>query len=201
MSDDLRSRDDDFDDSIRPRQTDGSVPPKSSKKWLWIILGIGAASILLCCVLGGVGSYFGLSAGGKIIAQGVQDEPAVQENIGTISDASIAVMRTGELAETEPGVMVIEMTGDKGSGELLLKQSPGGERFEDVRLLMPDGTEYPLRDFTLNGDGSVDRDAAPVDDDVINGVDPADDIDPVDAPADNAIEPIESDVVTPAGVN
>ena len=211
MSDDLR-RDDDFDNSIRPRRADGSVPQKSSKKWLWIILGVGAAALLLCCGLGGFGAYFGLSAVGQVIAEGVQDQPAVQENIGTVSKASIAMQRTAELAEADPGVMVLAVEGDKGSGELLLKQVQGTNRFENVRLLMPDGTEYPLEDFTLEEGpaGAVPSDA-PVelddetddadDDDnmVLDGLRQSEDAldsDPTDsAPTDS--EPVEVDA--PAG--
>ena len=142
----------------------------------------------------------------------MQDQPAVQENIGTVSKASIAMQRTAELAEADPGVMVLAVEGDKGSGELLLKQVQGTNRFENVRLLMPDGTEYPLEDFTLEeGPAGVVPNDAPVevddetddadDDDnmVLDGLRQSEDAldsDPTDsAPTDS--DPVEVDA--PAG--
>lgn len=122
-------------------------PPRkksSAGKIILILAGVGGVFLLLCC--GGIGamSWFGLSQVGNVVAQQVQDDPAIQEHIGEIQSSSFNMMATGELAEEtgEQGVIVLDVTGSKGSGKLRARME--GENVTQATLVLPDGQEFEL---------------------------------------------------------
>jgi hypothetical protein len=79
-----------------------------------------------------------------VVAQQVQDDPAIQEHVGDIQETNLNMMATGELAEEtgEQGVMVFDVTGSKGSGTIRARVE--GQDVTQATLVLPDGQEFEL---------------------------------------------------------
>jgi hypothetical protein len=133
----------------QPYQTYGSPPPPqrgSGMKIVWIVLGVLGVLGLLCC--GGF-TWFGswiMGVGAEAIAKQVEHTPAMQDHIGKLESASMNLVATGEYAQkhrNEKNVAVIDVTGSKGSGQLLVKTGPGNS-IEWAKLRLDSGEEFDL---------------------------------------------------------
>ena len=105
---------------------------KKRKLWPWflggclilvLLLGVGIAAI----------TWFGLKAMGTQARDSIATLPAVQQNFGALSDASID---TGALAQ---GLMAFSLTGERGEGRLAIKLNPQTGAFESATLTLPSG--------------------------------------------------------------
>jgi hypothetical protein len=113
---------------------DLNVPPTKSK--LPLILGIVFVLLLLCCGGGIAVVYFGLSYGSKEVAKmSINQSPQAREAIGDVQSASMDMSSMG----SNPGKMVLDVKGSKGSGKLFMKQDPGQQPVP-LELKMSDGT-------------------------------------------------------------
>ena len=117
-----------------------------------------AAVIVLILVVGGGWFLWNKSMGvlsDELIAA-VQDDPAVKEHLGELSEASMNLMATGKHPENQGknaggdnAVIVFDVTGAKGSGRIIAsmntKEAEGGDGkiFSSAYLKMGD-KRYPL---------------------------------------------------------
>ena len=108
---------------------------------------------VLCCVLCSGALVLGLNFSGEQVGLAVEDEPAVREHIGNITGGSMKFWRSVVATETELYIFAIE--GDRGRGEVWADESADGDRYENVRLVLPDGTKHPLSDLEIRSDGTV----------------------------------------------
>ena len=123
--------------------------------------GIGRGcliSIIVVVVLvigGGVGLYFwgtGYVEDQAKIA--VQDDPVLKEHIGEIEEIDLNLQATGtasgkqdEDAEEKRTVLVFDLVGSKGSGQLTVAMGQGekdGMAFSDGSITMSDGKKFDL---------------------------------------------------------
>ncbi|HEX5103548.1 MAG TPA: cytochrome c oxidase assembly factor Coa1 family protein [Pirellulaceae bacterium] len=120
-------------------------PPKSSKAWLWILLGVGGVGLLVCCGCGGLFLVGMGVVGNQLVAQ-LNADPNVQQHLGTVTSANVDWMATGEEGNKAPGksVMVFNVVGEKGSAKVIVEQTPGQQHFNNGRLRLPSGEEIPL---------------------------------------------------------
>jgi hypothetical protein len=124
--------------------------PKSSSPWLWILVGLGGAGLLVCCGCGGFAYYGWTQAMGIVEGEMVRrlnQDPVVQENLGTVTSAKVDLMASGQKSqEAGPGknVLVFHVVGDKGTGDVIAEQIPGQQAFTNARLVLPGGEEKPL---------------------------------------------------------
>lgn len=107
----------------------------------------------MCCVLCSGALVLGLNFSGEQVGLAVEDEPAVREHIGNITGGSMKFWRSVMATETELYIFAIE--GDRGRGEVWADESADGDRYENVRLVLPDGTKHPLSDLEIRSDGTV----------------------------------------------
>lgn len=140
----------------------GQAPPKK-KNTLLIVLGVLGALFLVaaigCC---GV-VYWTMGQANALITEAVKTElmgsAAVEEHFGEIKETSMSIVATGEVQQSEgdKNLLVMDVTGTKGDGQLILKQGPNNT-FTDIRIRLPDGTIIPATDEdTLDFDpGSID---------------------------------------------
>ncbi len=118
-------------------------PPKWSNAWLWVLLGVGGTMLVVCC--GCVGFFaFGFNlVGNQIVAQLNADQTA-QQHLGTVQSASMDFAAIGEESKKAgENVIVFQVKGDKSSGKVRARQSPGGA-FQDATLILPTGEEIDL---------------------------------------------------------
>lgn len=128
----------------------GSQPPprKSSKVWLWLLLGLGGLGVaaLVCC--GAVGIW-GMGALNNVMTQAMQEElggnPIIQQHIGQIESVSINIGATQKLQQGggNDGAAVMDIRGDKGSGQLIILQRPGQQPTIDLKL--PSGETFNVK--------------------------------------------------------
>ena len=123
----------------------GGQPPRKSRAWLWILLGVGGVSLLACCGCLGLFALGWNEIGRQLTAQ-LNADPIAQQHLGTVSSASIDLAATGEAAKQVQGKneqrIVFQVKGDKGSGKVRARQGPG--RFDDATLILPSGEEVKL---------------------------------------------------------
>src|SRR5688572_5449554 len=133
---------------------------QSSSTIIWIIvlvlvLVIGvpillvAVMLLGCCGLG-IGAYSAAQMTGEMARQQYGNHPVIQEHIGDIQSISPNFAATSEEqqkpASAGTSVIVFDVSGPKGSGQLIAQQQPGGEAgnmYSDARLRTSAG-EFPL---------------------------------------------------------
>ena len=127
----------------------GFPPPRKSRWWLWLLIGMGGAGVIVCCGCAGL-MYFGLSAAGNVMEgpmiSKLNADATAQEKLGTVTSAKWDMMATGkatEAAKNGTTVMVFHVTGEKGSGDVHADQAVGEKMFENARLIMG-GEEFPL---------------------------------------------------------
>ena len=125
------------------------APPRRSNKGLWI--GCGLASLLgllVCCGGFGMLSYFGLDAVGQVMKAEVENSPTVIEHFGQIESMRFNISATGlEAQDIQPGQgspMAFDVQGTKGSGQIVVHQSPGGQGIETAVLITADGQRIPI---------------------------------------------------------
>jgi len=124
-------------------------PPKSSNVWLWILLGVGGAGLLVCCGCGGFG-YMMMGEGFKVFEQNLQAQlsasPVAQEHLGEIQSVKMDFMEgVKRTDERKQQTMVFHVVGSKGSAEVEGDQPPfGGQAVMNPRLILPGGQEIPI---------------------------------------------------------
>lgn len=140
-----------------PYAAGGSIapPPKKSNglKIVLIILGVLGVGSLLCC--GGV--YFAGQWGigqvgemiGKALSAELQGNPTLEKEIGTIESLTWNIMKSGKETQDrdEQNLIVFDVKGSKGSGEIICKIKQGGGDEPTItwaKLRKPDGTEVDL---------------------------------------------------------
>lgn len=126
----------------------GYAPPKRSSAWLWILLGCGGVSALVCCGCGGF-IYFAMNTGFKVmeqeLAKRLKDEPAIQEHLGEVESVTFDFWASTKESQDRGKVFVFHVKGSKGNGDVLGKQpEPGGQMIRDAKLVLPDGNEVDL---------------------------------------------------------
>lgn len=124
-------------------------PAKKSRKGLWIGCGLVALLVpLLCC--GGIGmiGYYGLDVMGDMVRAEVENSPTVIEHFGEIESMSLDFSATAEEAQNiQPGQgspMVFDVQGSKGSGQIIIQQSGGGQGIDAAVLVTSSGERYPI---------------------------------------------------------
>jgi len=127
--------------SAGPGQT---MQPVRKSNTLWWILGIlGVLTIggaLVCCG----GSYFAFQFGTQVVADAVKTsiaaDPAIQEHIGNITDISMNLTATGAVGGGNK--MVLDLKGDKGTGQVEVVMAgggPEGQTLQSCVLILPNG--------------------------------------------------------------
>ena len=140
-------------------------PQRSSSAVLWIVilvlvLVVGLPILLVavmflgCCGLMGVGAYSAFHLTGEMAKQQFGADPVIQQHVGEIQSISLNLSATEE--ERQKGVaqganvVVFDVSGPKGSGQIIAEQLPGGppanqpgKAFSKARLRTSQG-EYPL---------------------------------------------------------
>jgi hypothetical protein len=146
----------------------GPPPPQqqSSSTVIWIVvlvivlvivLPVLAVAVLFlgCCGLMGFGAFAAFQVPAEAVKQQYANHPVIQEHIGEIQSVSINLGATGQEQQKSaddggatPGstLMVFDIRGSKGSGQIIAEQQPGdppGQAFSKATLRMPQG-EFPL---------------------------------------------------------
>lgn len=128
----------------------GYPPPRKSNIWLWILLGAGGAAVLVCCGCAGFG-WIGWNVGtgvlGTELVKQLNADAAAQQELGTVSSATLDLMATSKATQDADGrsVMVFQVKGEKASGQVHAEQAGGKEKlFRNARLILPGGKEVPL---------------------------------------------------------
>jgi hypothetical protein len=126
----------------------GQVPRKSNT-WLYILLGVGGGGLLLCCGCVAM-SWWGFSAGMGIVSAQLMNQlnadPVAQQHLGTVTSASVDLMASGEEQQRRgEQVLLFNVRGDRGSGQVIAEQAPGQQQqFRNAILRLPDGDEVQL---------------------------------------------------------
>ena len=142
-------------------------PPReqSSSTTIWIIvlvlvLVIGLPILLVavmflgCCGLMGVGAYSAFQMTGEMAKQQYAADPVMQQHIGEIQSITPNFTATSEEQQKQTtvgtNVIVFDVSGSKGSGQLIAEQQPGPQPpgspvkiFSNARLRTSQG-EFPL---------------------------------------------------------
>jgi hypothetical protein len=144
----------------------GSYPPReqSSSTVIWVVvlvlvLVIGVPIVLValmflgCCGLMGVGAYSAFQMPGEMAKQQYGNDPVIQQHIGEIQSISMNINATSEeqqKQQTAQGIIVFDVSGPKGSGQLVAVQDPNvkpgnqpGKIFSKATLRTSQG-EFPL---------------------------------------------------------
>jgi hypothetical protein len=121
-----------------------------------------AAIILILLAAGGGWLMWNKVTGmmGEELTRAIQDDPAIQEHIGTIEEAKLNLMATGKRPENQnkgsdgkQTVMVFDVQGSKGKGRVIAQIDGGAsegsaEMFQSATLDMGGGKTYPI---SVNG--------------------------------------------------
>jgi hypothetical protein len=113
-----------------------------------------AVVFLGCCGLFGLGMYSVSQLPAEMVKQQYANDPVIQQHIGEIQSATLNFADTAaEQQKQQPGqgapaatVMVIDVRGTKGSGQIVGHQEPGnppGKFFTKATLRTSQG-EFPL---------------------------------------------------------
>jgi hypothetical protein len=144
----------------------GSFPPQqqSSSTIIWVVvlillLVIGLPILLValvfvgCCGLIGVGTTFALQMPADMAKQQFGNDPVIQQHIGQLQSVSLNLTGTSEEQQKQTtagtNVMVFDVRGSKGSGQLIAEQQPSqagnspGKFFSKARLRTSQGV-FPL---------------------------------------------------------
>ncbi len=140
------SGDYDRDNRTGPYAAGPLQPPPAKSNAVWWILGILGVVLgggaLLCCG----GAFFAYrvatQAVAEVVKSAVEEDPAIQEHIGTISDLNVNLTATGN--SSGGNKMVFDIKGDKGSGQLEILMDNDGEN-QSVNsgvLVLPNGDKH-----------------------------------------------------------
>jgi len=126
-----------------------AAPPRTSWLWLWILLGIGAVGLLICCGCLGVG-WYGMRLGFNVLEEDLSrqlaGDPVAKEHLGEIQSVSFDMFASGQETESRgEEVLVFQAEGTKGKGKVVGKSPPDGSlTIQDPILILPDGKEVEL---------------------------------------------------------
>ena len=113
-----------------------------------IVLGVG----ILCCGCCGGGIYWMMGKGMKQLASSVETQyanhPVVQDKLGGIDSCTFSwgglISYAQENPNAEKGTIVFEVSGPKGSGQIIARQDPSNQQqVMDAKLIM-NGEEFEL---------------------------------------------------------
>lgn len=120
-----------------------SPPPAAAKPqrkiWPWALGGC-LVLLLLGALAVGAMLWFGVKQIGGQVQQTVTAIPGVSENFGVISDAGMDLGAMG----TTPGAMVFNITGEKGTGTLVVQIDPQTRAFQSATLTLPSGEKREI---------------------------------------------------------
>ena len=125
-------------------QVFGNPPPQRSRSpWAWCLWIVVIGGLLLVLAMAALVA-FGWGLFSDSAQSALQDDPAIQQHIGTIESMSLNFDGTSDAPGTNEFVWDVE--GDKGKGRVLahLVTDADGERLESGTLTLPDGREIPL---------------------------------------------------------
>lgn len=116
-------------------------PKKSSYLWLYILLGVLGFFALGCCGCVGLGMW-GMGRVqdelGKVMLAQAGQNPVVQEKLGEVRSARMNFIESAQESEKnpgQPGSLVFDVEGSKGSGKLVVQQDgPEKLKFRELRL-------------------------------------------------------------------
>ncbi len=127
----------------------GSQPtPPAKSKAIWWILGILGFVLVSGAVVCCGGGYLAFQAATGVVANQVKDavanDPAIQEHIGTINNASMNLSATS--AAGGANKLVLDVQGDKGSGQLevVVNNQTQPPTLESCVLVLPTGDRHEL---------------------------------------------------------
>ena len=123
-------------------------PPKKSRTGMWLLLifGGGGVMVLLCCG----GCIFLAMIGSEEESDQLRaryaDHPAVVEQIGEID--SLSRNWTDSLEDDDNNIWIFDISGDRGSGQLIIRESSSFSMEEELDLdwakLVTDAGEFEL---------------------------------------------------------
>jgi hypothetical protein len=119
-----------------------------SRAWivLAIVLGGGAAGVLLLCCGSGLGLvWFGVNVISAEVEDQLRDNPHLQEEIGSLESIRMDITRS--VAATDDDVMVFYVQGSQGAGTVTVKSkddAAGNTIVQAATLRRADGTEREL---------------------------------------------------------
>ena len=135
-------------------QDQGTTPTKKSGKGCLIGCGIaGILGLVLCCGGGVFLVQFGVGALGDQLQTQISGDPAIVEHIGSIESLEVdwgATIEEAQKSSDQESGLIFEIKGDKGSGQMLIKEDKGGDAGL-ATLIQADGTRIPI---DLEGGGS-----------------------------------------------
>jgi hypothetical protein len=120
-------------------------PPKSRKRLVWILVGVGGLATVLCCGGFGLLAYFGFGIISTEVRNQVRDHPVVVEYIGEIE--SFEMSFTESAATNDDETFVYEIKGTKGTGVLTAKHVTNDDGSEEIlwaKLRLPNGQQHHL---------------------------------------------------------
>ncbi|HZL90087.1 MAG TPA: hypothetical protein VFB96_17090 [Pirellulaceae bacterium] len=152
--------------ATQPNYGPPSYPPppqqSSSNTIIWIVvlvlvLVIGLPILLVavvflgCCGMFGLGMYSMSQIPAEMVKQQYSDHPVIQQHIGEIQSATLNFADTSAEQQKQPDgpgatVLVIDVRGTKGSGQIIGHQEPGnppGQFFSKATLRTKQG-EFQL---------------------------------------------------------
>jgi hypothetical protein len=129
----------------------GSPPPKrGSFLWLWILLGAGAAVVVVCLGCAGI-FYAGFNRNMAVMQDDLKShlatDPVAQERLGQVSKVELDFMASVQVSEGQSEKrMLFHVAGDKGSGDVVgtLQSDSGHETIHDCQLVLPSGEVVDL---------------------------------------------------------
>ena len=128
------------------RTDDPQMATKGGSGGLKIIAIIIIVLVLVggCCVGGIFVLRYAVDGGiGMAVKPQIEDTPAVETYIGSIDDISMAWGQTAQQAQSGSDDRVaLDVSGDKGTGLLVIKQGSTGLQNADWAILEIDGTSY-----------------------------------------------------------
>jgi hypothetical protein len=128
----------------------GYPPPRKSRAWLWILLGIGGLGVAACCGCAGMG-WFAASTGFNMMAEDLkgklQADPVAQEHLGDITSVEMDFLASIKATEKRGGeqVFLFHVDGSKADGDVIGKQPVQGQQtIREPKLILPGRDEIDL---------------------------------------------------------
>jgi hypothetical protein len=125
-------------------------PPRRSRAWLWILLGIGGLGAAMCCGCAGMG-WFAASTGFNMMAEDLKGklnaDPVAQEHLGTIKNVEMDFIASIKATEKRGGeqVFLFHVEGSKGKADVIGNQpTQGTQSIRNPKLILPGGEEINL---------------------------------------------------------
>ncbi|MEW4451485.1 hypothetical protein AB1L30_02260 [Bremerella sp. JC817] len=121
----------------------------AQKVVLIVLAAVGGLALVGCLSCGGL-AWFGWSAGMEAIATEVRskygDNPAIQEHIGEIEGFSMNFTKSQQAREEygNDDVLLFDISGPKGSGEMIIERQRGTKGFSGAILRTENGEEFDL---------------------------------------------------------